>query len=477
MLYSEHLWDRLDTVIEHWERERDVTTDIIDLYLRIRKLSLTFAEGIEKQLSKMTSAKLEIDPDSPIAALREYANVIARVQRGFADTLLNEIATPLQATVTIQAVAMRDVIMLGKKQSKKLQTHRKKQKKAEKRVTSLSASELNVPNLRRQGTERDVLERQKTYNETVDTMNKFLDDNADDMKQVMDTLQKCEVDRLKSVQKTLLAFAELSQTYGHNLVETGQTLLKVTFTQTVSGFDIEACLHKFVLRHLKEVDSPRRGKTVVMAGQSLEMSGTDYNVICDIMEKCWGGNEMTDLDRRDAKESLHELRGRTACLNWLNQHRANGAYEFRGLDATGDVLNILLDEAYQSWDIINACLCIVLSQTFFDSSHNFLQSKIAKHMIWQDFSFWDSAFAHKVQNDMDQFSQYCLLNADMEAERQEKLRSVLFAHFTTFMTIMSSFEIDSDTIMEFVDRQSKKYAMSSFEKTIVMSAFSTAEEP
>lgn len=240
----------------------------------------------------------------------------------------------------------------------------------------------------------------------------------------------------------------------------------------MTSFDIDNSLHSFVLKHFNPVKGVRRAKTTPPGGQFYELKDTGYSIITDIMQQCWDGQEMTDNDRKNAKEAFCDAKGRTACLAWLNKKRANGAYEFRGLNPTGEVLNILLDEAHSAWDIVNSCLCIVLSQTFHDSSHTFLQSKIAQHRIWQDTAFWDAAFALKVQTDMDQFNEYCCLDVDMEIERQEKLRSVLFAHMTTFMTIMKSFDIEGPSISLFVSQQSKKWHLSSFEKEVMITAHS-----
>jgi hypothetical protein len=202
------------------------------------------------------------------------------------------------------------------------------------------------------------------------------------------------------------------------------------------------------------------------------MTDSEFDAISAIMQQTWEGQLMTPTERNEIRAALTTAKGRSSCLNWLNRFRASGAYEFRGLEATGEVLNILLDEAHSGADIANSCLCIVLSQTFFDNSHAFLQSKIIKHQLWQDSSFWDSAFTLKVQNDMDQFNKLC---PDNISELQDKLRSVLFAQFSTFMIIMRSFDIEASVISEFVQRQSKKYHMTSIEQEALLSAFSTAE--
>jgi hypothetical protein len=101
MLYSP--WDKLDTVMEHWDKEKEAANDVINFYLR--KLSLVYAEGLEKQLGQMASTKHLIDAESPIAALKDCAE-IAKVQRSFAESLLTDLASPLQGTLTLQAVGI-----------------------------------------------------------------------------------------------------------------------------------------------------------------------------------------------------------------------------------------------------------------------------------------------------------------------------------------------------------------------------------
>jgi protein-arginine kinase activator protein McsA len=117
----------------------------------------------------------------------------------------------------------------------------------------------------------------------------------------------------------------------------------------------------------------------------------------------------------------------------------------------------------------HVCELCCRHRPLFDNSHAFLQSKIIKHQLWQDSSLWDSAFAFKVQNDMDQINKLC---PDNNSELQDKLRSVLFAQFSTFMIIMKCFDIEASVICEFVQRQSKKYHLTSIEQE---PTFRTAE--
>lgn len=462
LLYSEHIMDKLDTVIEHWEHEEKLANDTVNLYLRIRKLTLAYADGIEKQLTTMASAKFETAPNSPITALRDYAAAVTKVHREFADNLLSDIVKPLQATLQQQAGSMREAFAKGKKHCKKLQIYRSKQIKAEKLIVPQSE-----PAIRRSNSERQAFARQKNYNDSVASLNQFLEENSDEIKQVMDTLQKCEVDRLKTVQTTLLAFAEQTQQQGSWLTENAQLLAEVKSKQKVSGFDIDKCIRDFVAQHLDK-HSYSRSKTLQFNGQILELMDSEFSIVNLVLQKCWEGRIMTESERRDFRDALKSVKGRADCLSWMNQHRAKGAYELVGLDMTGELLMILLDEAHLASDIVNASLCIVLSQTFYDASHTFLQTRIAKHRIWQDVIFWDSAFALKVQNDMDQFNQYCLTEEDPESERQEKLRSVLLSQFTTFMTIMKSFEIEDNDIKQFMDRQKLKFSLSSSDEETLM---------
>lgn len=243
--------------------------------------------------------------------------------------------------------------------------------------------------------------------------------------------------------------------------------------QKVAGFDADRCLHNFVIKHIKEA-GPAQAKTVVK-GQHFELMDTEFSIVSVVMQRSWDGHAMTDSERRDLKEAMRSAKGRAACFAWMNRHRANGAYEFRGLETTGEVLNILLDEAQTAGDIENLCLCIVLSQTFYDSSHTFLQSKINKHLIWQDCTFWDAAFAFKVQSDMGQFAQYCIGDGAAEDDKQDKLKSVLFAQCTTFMTMMSSFDIEESVIAGFVAQQCEKYSLSRLEQDALLSALSVAD--
>jgi hypothetical protein len=455
MLYSEHLRDKLDAVMEHWELEKDFASDVISIYLRVRKLSLAYADGLDKQLKVLCSAKHEVGSSAPVACLRDFTVALAKTHRHFAEVLLTEIASPLQTTLTRQTVAMKEMVTRGKKYSKKIQSFRKKLAKDTHSFTELvdkpTDSKINLSFTYRASAEGPS------------SLQKYLDDNATSMKAIIDTLQMHEIDRLRVEQMTLNRFSELVTTQGSDLAEIGLILQEVVPTQKVRSFNVENALHEFIYQNIRHSSE--------LAAQAAPKEAVDPELqsLCTIMQHCWEGRHLSKEDWGTVKSSFAKAKGRTGCLNWLNKQRANGAYEFTGVEPTGDILNILLDEAHKDSDVVSASLCIVLSQTFHDPSHQFLQERIMRHSIWLDFDFWDAAFKFKVTEDMQQFNQLCVLSHENEAELKEKLSSVLSSQIYTFITIMKSFELRDEAVAEFVARQCKEYAVSPTEQEALMS--------
>lgn len=191
------------------------------------------------------------------------------------------------------------------------------------------------------------------------------------------------------------------------------------------------------------------------------------------MEYCWNGHTIPDRDRHILREILAMPLGRKDCLQWINKRRASGRYEFSGLESVGEVLNCLLDEAYKHLDVANISTCIVLSQTFYNSSHEFLQSKIMHHPIWYDNEVWDSTFLYKVDNDMTQFSQLCSVELTSEADLVAKYRSVLFSQITTYISIMKSFELENSEVKAFVLKQAEKFGLETSEVEALLPSVSS----
>mmetsp|Transcript_20262 Transcript_20262/g.37824 ORF Transcript_20262/g.37824 Transcript_20262/m.37824 type:complete len:467 (+) Transcript_20262:1927-3327(+) len=459
MLYSDYLWDKIDVVIDHWDRERQVTNNIVNLYLRIRKLSLAYADGLDKQIHALSLSKQEFDEHSPIACLRDYAVAVSKSQRTFAEVVLEEIATPLQSTLTMQTVGLKDVIMQGRKHSKKLQACRKKQGKPEKQQ-DLSGNELRKSVLSRLTSELSVLNRQKSL-DTGLSMQKYLEDNSNEMKQIIDTMQAHEIDKLRVVQKTLTKFGECAKAQGIELSEFGSHL-----HEKIMNFNVEKSLQSFIMNHKEQQYT--KSKTFPIADSTEESSDDNKNEFSHIMQNCWDGKAISDSDWQTIRTVLSTHHGRAECLSWINQHRANGSYEIADMNAIGEVLNALLDEVHKDVDVINGSHCIVLSQTFHDSSHQFLQEKIMKHAIWHDTVFWDSAFVYKVNDDMTQFTQFCSLEFGNEADLENKFNSVIISQVTTFLTILRSFEIPEADIQDFIQRQAKKFSLTPPELEVLM---------
>jgi hypothetical protein len=461
MLYSEHLRDKLDAVMEHWELEKDFASDVITIYLRVRKLSLAYADGLDKQLKLLSSARHEVGSSAPVACLRDFTVVLAKTHRHFADVLLTEIASPLQTTLTRQTVAMKEMVMQGKKHSKKIQSLRRKLAKDSRHsLTELEEQPIDSK------TNLSFMYRQRAST-GPSSLQKYLDDNASSMKEIIDTLQMHEIDRLRVEHMTLNKFSQLVMTQGSDLAEIGLLLQEVGPRQKVQSFNVENALHEFIYQNIR----PSQELSAQPAPR--EAVDPELQSLCAIMQQCWDGKHLSKEDWSTVKSSFAKAKGRAGCLNWLNKQRANGAYEFIGVEPTGDILNMLLDEAHKDCDVVSASMCIVLSQTFHDSAHQFLQERIMRHSIWLDFDFWDAAFKFKVTEDMQQFNQLCVFGQENESELKDKMNSVLLSQISTFITIMKSFELREEAVAEFVERQCKEYAVSPTEQEVLMSVVSS----
>lgn len=219
-MYSDTLWDKIDVVIDHWENEREATNDLLNYYLRIRKLTLAYADGLDKQQMVLTS-KREIKQTSHIAYLQSYVASVSRSHRDLAESLLT-ISKPLQATLDLQAVGLKDLILNGKKHAKKLLSFRKKQQKIEKPpILGTKSSFLNRIQV-------DLgIQLRRNSTDSAYSLQSYIEDNANEMKRIIDALQMHEIDRHRITHQTMIRFAELAKTQGEELTNFSGVLQEV----------------------------------------------------------------------------------------------------------------------------------------------------------------------------------------------------------------------------------------------------------
>lgn len=451
--------NQLEAALSKWDAEIEVADETVSLYLTIRKLSIAYADGLDKELAALSPTKLGDEGNSPLGRLKEYAKAVAKTHRSFAENVLVEVVKPFQATVTFQTAKTEDIVTRGRQHSKRINSHPRHPCKTTKRLSW--DSRITMP--RSQPTSGQYFSRSLDSN----YLHKYIEDNSDEIKRILDALHVAKQDRLVASQKTLVKFAGLADIQVTALKELGDNVLENYAERKAISLNVEKSQSSTFEDTLRE--------PLIKLKADLAASVAVAKDLPQIMQSSWEGKTLTSSDMATLRVALASQQGRTDCMHWINQYRAKGAYELQGLESVGQVLNVLLDAAHSQLDVVNASLAIVLSQTFHNSAHQFLQSKITTHVIWSDSAFWDSAFLYKVNEDLTQFTQLCSLEFGSESELEAKFHSVIFSQVPTFIAIMRSFDLTEADIIAFIHRQCKRFDLTPSEQEVLMMVISNVD--
>ena len=123
----------------------------------------------------------------------------------------------------------------------------------------------------------------------------------------------------------------------------------------------------------------------------------------ELSTKVWYHPEGFDnQDFHDIKKLFKDKNYRIYFLEYLNKHRGSGQHIISSecFKKIGLILNLLLDEVYDSKDFITAKYCLILSQTYNkqDEITNIkvsLQDTIEKNELLRNLYFWEEYISCK----------------------------------------------------------------------------------
>lgn len=157
----------------------------------------------------------------------------------------------------------------------------------------------------------------------------------------------------------------------------------------------------------KDADPRTIHKTIVAMQNSLILKDENnlYNeeeeekrvLIYELSTKVWYHAERFDnQDFHEIKKLFKDKKHRIYFLEYLNKHRGSGLHILSSecFKKIGLILNLLLDEVYESKDFITAKYCLILSQTYnkqdeLTNKKESLQDTIEKNELLRNLYFWE----------------------------------------------------------------------------------------
>ena len=126
-------------------------------------------------------------------------------------------------------------------------------------------------------------------------------------------------------------------------------------------------------------------------------------MIYELSNKVWYHAEKFDTqDFCEIKKLFKDKKHRIYFLEYLNKHRGSGQHIISNecFKKIGLILNLLLDEVYNSKDFITAKYCLILSQTYnkqdeITNKKISLQDTIEKNELLKNLYFWEEYISCK----------------------------------------------------------------------------------
>eukprot|EP00826_Nyctotherus_ovalis_P023881 TRINITY_DN1838_c0_g1_i6.p1 TRINITY_DN1838_c0_g1~~TRINITY_DN1838_c0_g1_i6.p1 ORF type:complete len:456 (+),score=135.84 TRINITY_DN1838_c0_g1_i6:403-1770(+) len=226
----------------------------------------------------------------------------------------------------------------------------------------------------------------------------------------------------------------------------------IEFAHAVSRY--EDILKKFNTLYVK-ANSP-----VISSLEEFKIAGDDFNAeeadnitqVCkSILEDSWNAADISPIRISEFKEIVKTVKGRRQFCEALSEFRTKGIFiiPIKGYKLVAELLNIVLDEADNNYDINNALQILILSQTYYAKAIRemkhlekiYLQQSIQDHPLWKKVSFWEQAIRMNVEAEKSVVASYI----ESEEEKTMRDQSMIFGRLGTFGYNMQQFGLDQET--------------------------------
>lgn len=302
-------------------------------------------------------------------------------------------------------------------------------------------------------------ERVNSLKEKLENYYKKLGTLGEKMKAVTDNIYSKSVPGISS-SKEISRIVETFATEKHEIEP-------IEFTHAVSKH--EDILKKFNALYVK-ANSP-----VISDLEEFKIAGADFNPeeadnlmhICkSMLDDSWNAADISPIRLSEFKEIVKTVKGRRQFCEALSEFRAKGIFilPIKAYKLVAELLNIVLDETDNNYDISNALQILILSQTYYARvikeakylEKIYLQQSIQDHPLWKKVSFWEQAIRMSVEGEKPVVASY----AESEEEKTLRNQSMIFGRLGTFGYNMQQFGLDQETCEKVIFRYAEEAKLS-----------------
>ena len=150
-------------------------------------------------------------------------------------------------------------------------------------------------------------------------------------------------------------------------------------------------------------------------------------------------------------------------LREINQYRNEGIFilDQTSYDNLAKAFNILINISYDIKDYESIKACMILSQTFYESSDKkiSLQKEIYKNEVWKKPGFWEEFIDFSIKHQINYSKGYLEFLEEDEEKREERVKNCVNSELITFSYNMNLFKVPHKEIKEIVESFLKKYGI------------------
>ena len=164
-------------------------------------------------------------------------------------------------------------------------------------------------------------------------------------------------------------------------------------------------------------------------------------------------------------------------LREINQYRNEGIFilDQTSYDNLAKAFNILINISYDIKDYESIKACMILSQTFYESSDKkiLLQKEIYKNEVWKKPGFWEEFIDFSIKHQINYSKGYLVFLEEDEEKREERVKNSVNSELITFSYNMNLFKVPHKEIKEIIESFLKKYGIN--DNTILDSQLEVSE--
>lgn len=179
-----------------------------------------------------------------------------------------------------------------------------------------------------------------------------------------------------------------------------------------------------------------------------------------IVDSCWQGISLPkdEIEIFTAKISTSE--GKKGFIQILNEKRkiAEFLVPGEGFNSLVTLFRLTLDSVQLNKNFPVTRQCIILSQTFYNENHEFVQQSIVDHPLWSIEGYWDSLVIESISYEVQQLNEISGIESNRK-ENDQRNKEVIISTMIAYMDIMNSFNKEITLIESVLNKCKIKFSL------------------